>query len=98
MSDKYRDIISWFEVINGELLLHLSDFLLLISLAGPLFVRLLRCLGILDRLRFSFPLSPSLSDVRSMSLLAIRSVTTAGEELLDFSSAGVWVSITINTG
>lgn len=72
---------------------YLSDLQPLVSLGVILFVTPLRCLGILERLRFSFPLSHSLSDVRSVSLLGFRTVTTARVELLDLSSAGAWVNI-----
>lgn len=53
---------------------NLSDLLPFDSLV---FVAVLfRCLGILECLWFSFPLSHSLSDVRSVSLLGIRTITT----------------------
>lgn len=73
--------------------IYLSDLLSLASLLGILFIPVLRCLGILERLLFSFPLSHSLSDVRSMSLLGFRTITTEKAELLDLSSAGTWANI-----
>lgn len=56
---------------------YLSDLQSLVSLRDTLDVMLLGCLWILERLRFSFPLSHSLSDVRSVSLLALCTFTTA---------------------
>ncbi len=67
---------------------YLSDLRPVVSLGVALVVTLLRCLGILVRLLFSFPLSHSLSDVRSVSLLAFRTVTTEWVEQLDLLAAG----------
>lgn len=73
---------------------YLFDLRSLVSLRDTLDVMLLGCLWILERLRFSFPLSHSLSDVRSVSLLALRTFTTAWVQLLDVSSAGACVNKT----
>lgn len=73
---------------------YLPDPRSLVSLRDTLDVMLLGCLWILERLRFSFPLSHSLSDVRSVSLLALRTFITAGVQLLDVSSAGACVNKT----
>lgn len=59
----------------AEIWRYLSDLRPLVSLGFDLVDRL-QCLGILVRLVFSFPLSHSLSDVRSMLLLAFCTITT----------------------
>lgn len=71
---------------------YLSDLQPLVSFGAILDITLVWGLGILVRLLFSFPLSHSLSDVRSVSLLAFCTVTTARVELLNLSSAGAWVN------
>lgn len=73
---------------------YLSDLSSLVSFGIILNVTLLRWLGILERLWFSFPLSHSLSDVRSVSLLAFCIVSAAQVELLYVSSAGAFVKMT----
>lgn len=67
---------------------YLSDLLPLVFLGVVLDVVQLRYLGILVPLLFSFPLSHSLSDVRSVSLLAFRTITAEGVELQDLLPAG----------
>lgn len=67
---------------------YLSDLLPLVFLGVVLDVVQLRYLGILVPLLFSFPLSHSLSDVRSVSLLAFRTITAEEVELQDLLPAG----------
>ena len=59
----------------------MADGLPLVSLLAFFPGELLVCFGILERRRFSFPLSQSLSDVRSVSLFALRA--RGGLEVLD---------------
>lgn len=69
-----------------------SDLLLLVSWVVVLDVRTAGCVGILERLRFSLLLSPSLSDVRCVSLFAFSNFTPFLLRFGGFSPAGTYVN------
>lgn len=72
--------------------IHLSDLPPFFSFVVVLVVLVLRRIGILVRLLFSFPLSHSLSDVRSVSLLAFRTGITEWVDILELSPTGAWIN------